>query len=139
MVTTSPLEPRRASGRFFLLSGIALAVLGVVGYAVQIKAQRLATPWYLPLAATIGLFLVAVSLILRRGLWRFVALVLMVLFAAATWAFLLLTRLPAYTGPAVAEKAFPAFETRQANGETFTQDDLKGEQTSAIVFFRGRW
>lgn len=139
MATSSPLEPRRAAGRFFLLLGIAVAVLGAIAYVVQIKAQRLTAPWYVPIAATIGLLLVVVSLWRGRTVWRAIALVLLVLFAGAAWAFLLLSRLPPYTGPVAVERPFPAFATERADGTPFTQQDLKGEQTTVMVFFRGRW
>ncbi|HEY7309963.1 MAG TPA: hypothetical protein VH643_11440 [Gemmataceae bacterium] len=139
MATSSTLEPRRASGRLFLLLGIAVAVLGVIAYVVQIKAQRLTAPWYVPIAATIGLLLVVVSLWRGRTVWRALVLVLLVLFAGAAWAFMLTARLPPYTGPIAVERPFPAFATERADGTPFTQQDLKGEQTSVMVFFRGRW
>ena len=139
MATSSTLEPRRASGQFFLLLGIVVAVLGAIGYVVQIKAERLTAPWYVPIAATIGLLLVVVSLWRRRTVWRALVLVLLVLFAGAAWAFMLMTRLPPYTGPVAVERPFPAFATERADGTPFTQQHLKGEQTSVMVFFRGRW
>jgi cytochrome oxidase Cu insertion factor (SCO1/SenC/PrrC family) len=111
----------------------------VVAYIVQIRAHRLTAPWYLPIAATIGLGLVAVSLWRARSVWRVLALVLVVLVAGAAWTFLLGTRLPPYTGPVAVGRPFPAFETVRADGTPFTQRDLQGKQNSVMVFFRGRW
>lgn len=138
MTTTTAIE-RRSSGRLFLAVGLLLAVLGVIGYAVQIKAQHLAAPWYLPIAATVGLVFVLASLWQARTVWRVLALLLVALLTAGGWAFLLLGRLPTYTGPVAVGRTLPAFTTARADGTPFTQDDLKGSQTSVLVFFRGRW
>jgi hypothetical protein len=119
--------------------GLGLAALGIVAYVVQIKAQRLTAPWYMPIAATLGLVFLAVSLWKKRTVWRILALLLVGLLAGAEWTFLLAARLPAYTGPVVAGQAFPAFTTIRADGETFTERDLEGDQNSVLVFFRGRW
>ncbi len=138
MTTTTAIE-RRSSGRLLVVLGLTLAVLGVVGYALQIKAQHLAVPWYMPIAATVGLAFVLASLWQARTVWRVLALLLVALLAVGGWAFLLLMRLPEYTGPVAAGRPFPAFTTARADGTPFTQDDLKGSQTNVLVFFRGRW
>jgi hypothetical protein len=36
-------------------------------------------------------------------------------------------------------RAFPAFETKQADGKPFTHQSLAGERHNVLVFFRGRW
>jgi hypothetical protein len=118
---------------------LALAVLDLVGYAVQIAAQRLVTPWYLPFTATLGVVLIVVALWRRRSVWRVIALLLVLLLAGAEWAFLLTTRLPVYTGPVAVDQPFPAFETKRAEGQPFTQQDLQGNENNVLVFFRGRW
>ncbi len=64
---------------------------------------------------------------------------LVVLVAGATWAFLLATRLPAYTGPIAVGQPFPVFTTMRADGTVFTQRNLQGGPNSVLVFFRGRW
>ena len=122
-----------------LTVGLLAAVLGVIGYVIQLKAQRLTVPWYMPIAATVGLVFVIASLWQARTVWRVLALLLVALLAGGGWAFLWLMRLPAYTGPVAAGQPFPAFTTARADGTSFTQDDLKGSQTSVLVFFRGRW
>jgi cytochrome oxidase Cu insertion factor (SCO1/SenC/PrrC family) len=119
--------------------GLGLAALGILAYVVQIKAQRLVTPWYMPIAATLGLVFLAVSLWKKRTVWRILALLLVGLLAGAEWALLLASRLPAYTGPVVAGQSFPPFATMQADGTPFTERDLEGDQNSVLVFFRGRW
>ena len=139
MTPTSPVAPRRHPGRLFLALGLLLPILGVAGYIIQLQARRLIAPWYMPIAATIGVALIVVALWQARSIWRIIALLLVVLLAGAEWAFLLETRLPAYTGPVAAGQSFPAFATMRADGSPFTQSDLEGDQNNVMVFFRGRW
>jgi len=131
--------PHRFGGRFFLFSGLGLAVLGVIVYLVQISNQRLMAPWYMPTLASVGVILVAVSLLEKRTLWRVSGLLAVLLLAGAEWAFLLATRLPPYAGPIAVGRPFPAFETTRADGSLFTQRDVTGDQNNVLVFFRGRW
>ena len=126
-------------GRLLLFVGLAVGVLGILGYVVQLWMQRLSTPWYLPISATLGVVLVIASLWQARSVWRALALVLVVLFAVAEWGFVLRSRLPAYAGPVTPDQPFPAFATTRADGAPFTRRDLDGEQNSLFVFFRGRW
>lgn len=139
MTTSSAVLSRRYPGRLFLVLGLALPVLGLMGYAVQMAAQRLMTPWYVPITATLGLAFLIASLGHARTVWRVLALLLVTLLAGATWMFLLAMRLPAYTGPVAVGQPFPAFETTQADGTPFTRHDLKSNRTNVLVFFRGRW
>jgi hypothetical protein len=136
MTTVAPPDRPR---RLLLVLGPMIAILGVIAYVVQVSLGRLGAPWYMPIAATLGALLVSASLRQRRSLGRIVLTVALVLFAGATWAFLLGTRLPAYTGPLAVGKPFPAFATLRADGTSFTQADLVGPQNSVLVFFRGRW
>jgi hypothetical protein len=62
-----------------------------------------------------------------------------VLLAGAEWAMMFAMRLPSYTGPIAAGRAFPAFATMRSDGTPFTHDNLKGDQNTVLVFFRGRW
>jgi hypothetical protein len=139
MTTSSNAARRRPPGLLLVTLGLALAALGIIGYAAQVAALRLTTPWYLPLSATLGVLCVVVALWQGRTVWRVLALVLVLLLAAGEWAFLLGTRLPAYTGPVAEGKPFPAFTTSRADGTTFTQNDLRGDRNHVFVFFRGRW
>jgi hypothetical protein len=139
-VTDPPNATRhRIRGRLFLLSGLALGVLGVVAYAVQMSLQKLMAPWYMPILALLGVIVVAISVVERRTLVRMVALLAVGFLATAELGFLYAVRLPAYSGPLAVGRPFPAFEATRADGRPFTQRDLLGDQNSAIVFFRGRW
>jgi hypothetical protein len=139
MTTSSAAAPRRYPGRLFVALGFGLAVLGIAGYVIQLSTGRLTAPWYMPCLATLGVVSVAVALWQARSTWRILALLLVLLLAGAEWAFLLAARLPAYTGPVAAGRAFPNFTTMRADGTTFTQRDLEGDQNNVLVFFRGRW
>jgi hypothetical protein len=138
-MTTSPSAPRHFPGRLFLALGLCLPVLGILGYVAQLQAQRLTTPWYMPIAATLGVVLIVAALWQTRTIWRILALLLIVLLAGAEWASLVGMRLPAYTGPVAAGQPFPEFATQRADGTPFTQRDLEGDQRTVMVFFRGRW
>ncbi len=131
--------PHRFRGRLFLLLGLGLAVLGVAAYVVQISLERLMTPWYVPILASLGVVLVAMSLLERRTIWRVFALLAVVVLVGAECAFLYALRLPPYTGPIAEGRPFPAFETRRADGTAFTHRDLAGDRSNVLVFFRGRW
>jgi hypothetical protein len=138
--TLSPAAaPRGGPGRLLLALGFGLTALGVVVFVVLLRTRHLVTPWYLPLSATLGAACAAAALWQRRTLWRWLALVLVLLVAGAAWALLLTTRLPAYAGPVTPGKPFPAFATVRADGTAFTQRDLRGDHDNVMVFFRGRW
>jgi hypothetical protein len=142
MGTASPpvAEARRISGKPELWSGIGLVLLGPAVYAVQLWAKILSVPWHVPALATAGLVLVLVAMLRRPTVWRIAALALCGLLTGAEWYFLLsLSKVPAYTGPVAVGASFPAFSTHLANGSVFDQDSLRGEQNTALVFFRGRW
>jgi hypothetical protein len=139
-MTTLPVAtPRRFPGRSLLALGPALAALGILGYILQLAWRHLAAPWYLPALGTLGVVCVAAALWQRRTVWRWLALVLILLVAGAEWAFLLGTRLPAYAGPVAAGQPFPEFTTMRADGTPFSRRDLEGDQDNVLVFFRGRW
>ena len=130
---------RRSSGRLWLLLGLAVTALGVVGYVVQLQMERLFTPWYMPCLATLGLVFVVASLAQQRTAGRILALVLVVLLAGAEWALLLAFRLPPYTGPVAVGQPLPPFTTTWADGTPLVPHDLQGDQNHVLVFFRGRW
>jgi hypothetical protein len=114
-------------------------VLGPVAYLLQLRIPVLTEPWYLPMAGTVAAILLLIAVLRRRGLWRILGLVFCGLLAGFEWMFLLGLALPAYTGPVASGQPFPAFATLRADGTPFTQDDLRGEQNTVLVFFRGRW
>lgn len=139
MTTDASPHLSRSPGRGLAWFGIALAMLAIAVYVAQLAAHRLVAPWYLPIATTIGLVLIGAAVWQRRGMWRGMALVVVLLLAGAEWMFLFATRLPDYTGPVAVGKTIPDFETTQADGKPFTADDLRGTQSTVLVFFRGRW
>ena len=139
MSTPLTVDVPRGRGRTLLLMGIGLSLLGVGLYGMQISLQRLMAPWYMPALAVLGVFLVALSLRERRTVWRVLALLVVLALTGAEIALLFAMRLPAYTGSIAAGKAFPTFETRLSDGSPFTQQNLLGDQTNVLVFFRGRW
>jgi hypothetical protein len=136
MNTTPTLRPR---GRLFLFLGLGLAVLGIAAYVGQLWLQYLVVPWYMPALAWIGAALVAVSVWERRTIARVVALAFVLLLGGFELLALNAMRLPAYTGPVLVGRPFPAFEARLADGSPFTQASLIGGPHTALVFFRGRW
>jgi hypothetical protein len=130
----------RSAGRLYLWLGIALVLLGPILYMAQLQAKILKAPWYVPALATAGVALILLSLGRRVTVSRIAALALCGLLAGAEWYFLLaLSKLPTYAGPVSAGVSFPAFSTSLADGSAFNQDSLRGEQNTALVFFRGRW
>ena len=139
MITETTVQARPVRGRSLALIGVGLAILGLASYIALVAAQRLIMPWYLPITATLGVAIVVASLWQARTVWRIVALVVVLLLAGAEWTFLLATRLPPYMGPVAVGEPFPAFTTTKADGTPFTDRDLQDDQTSVLVFFRGRW
>lgn len=129
----------RKPGRGLLLLGLALPFLGIGAYALQIWMARLTMPWYLPVTGSIAVLAVLAALWKARSLWRILALVLVLLLAGAQWTLLLALGFPAYAGPVVEGKPFPAFSTLKADGSAFTERDLQGTQNNVLVAFRGRW
>jgi hypothetical protein len=135
---TSPVSSGR-TGRGYFVLGIACALVGLVGYAVQMSFNQLATPWYAPAMATAGACLAALSLWKRRSVWRILALLMLAALAGLEWWFLLsYTALPTYAGPVVMGEAFPEFKAQLADGKPFQRSDLE-EHLTALVFFRGHW
>jgi hypothetical protein len=139
MTDQANAAPPRNSGWLLMLVGLIVPFMGIAAYALQLYLKRLVLPWYVPTAAIVGVALVAASLWKRRSVWRVVALGAVVGLAALELMTLNAMRLPAYNGPIAVGHPFPAFETRCADGTTFRQSDLIGNQNHAIVFFRGRW
>ena len=120
--------------------GILAAFAGLPLYLIQVEAANLTLPWYAPVLAWFGTALVLLSLLRRRTVWRVVGL-LFVLFLAVgeCWALLSYSRLSADTGRIAVKQQLPEFTAFRADGTQFTRDDLKGEQDTVLVFFRGRW
>jgi hypothetical protein len=143
MGTTSapPVEKRRYPGRTYAVLGIVIALLGLLGYALQIYLLKLlVVPWYAPVFGLVGAGLLVFSLFQARSILRIVGVILFGLLAVGVCYFVLaFSRLPEYTGPVKEKKPFPVFKTVRADGTPFTQKDLRGDKDTVMVFFRGRW
>ena len=130
----------RHPGRSLLIFGMFLAIAGpVLMMLLTFAAKILITPWYAPVLGTLGVALIILALMRSRSIWRWTALVIFTLFVGFQWWALLAMRTPAYTGPVKDGQHFPAFATALADGSTFTQADLQGDQNTVMVFFRGHW
>ena len=130
----------RHPGRPLLLLGVFLAVAGpALMMLLTFAAKILITNWYGPLLGTLGVALIVLALLRSRSIWRWTAVVIFTLLAGFQWWALLAMRTPAYTGPVKDGQPFPAFATALADGSTFTQADLQGDQNTVMVFFRGHW
>jgi hypothetical protein len=127
-------------GRSLLLAGVLIALAGwVLMFLLIFVAKILITNWYGPLLGTLGVALIVLALMRSRSIWRWTAAVIFTLLAGFQWWALFAMALPAYTGPVKDGQTFPAFATRLADGSAFSQDDLKGDQNTVMVFFRGHW
>jgi hypothetical protein len=130
----------RHPGRSLLLLGMLLAIAGpVVMMSLTFAAKILVTPWYAPILGTLGVAMIIVALTRSRSIWRWIAVVIFMAFVGFQWWALLAMRTPAYTGPVKVGGPFPEFATTFANGSTFTQKDLIGDQNTVMVFYRGHW
>ena len=130
----------RHPGRSLLLLGVLVALTGpVLNVLLTFAAKILITNWYGPLLGSLGLALIVLALVRSRSIWRWIAVVIFTLLVGFQWFALLAMRLPDYTGPVKDGQLFPAFATTLADGSAFTQDDLKGDRNTVMVFFRGHW
>jgi hypothetical protein len=139
LLTTTPAK-ERSRGRAYFWAGLGACLLGLALTAVQFSLKHLAVPWYSPVLATVGAFLLLVSLARRRSISRVIALVLVAALAGYQWyALVWLMKLPDYQGPARAGQQLPAFSAALADGRPFTEADLRDGSRRVMVFFRGRW
>ena len=143
MATASPAPPQaeqRSTGRRYLWSGIALCILSIGLVIVQYSVRLLIVPWYAPVLTTLGALLVIFSFSRRRTVVRLIAAGLLAILAGLEWQFLTSSsKLPEYRGPARAGQSIPPFATMLADGTSFTDDDLRDNRPTVLVFFRGRW
>ncbi len=136
----TPTAKERSRGRAYFWAGICARLLGPALVVAQFRLKHLAVPWYCPVLATLGAFLLLVAVARRRSIPRVITLLLVAVFAGLQWYFLVsLTKLPDYEGPARAEQPFPAFRSTLADGRPFTGEDLRDGSRRVLVFFRGRW
>jgi len=139
-VATAPAATERSRGRPYVWAGVGACVLGVVLAVVQFSLKFLFVPWYSPVLATLGAFLILGALASRRSIPRVIALVLVAAFAGFQWyVFVALMKLPAYAGPAQAGRQLPAFSASLADGRSFTDAHFRDGSKRVMTFFRGRW
>ena len=139
-IDRSTTATRQHPGRSLLFLGMFLAIGGyALNMVLMFGAKILRESWYAPILGTLGLALIILALMRSRAIWRWIAVVVFTLFVGFQWWAGFAMRLPAYTGPVKDGQPFPAFATTLADGSTFTQDDLKGDQNTVMVFFRGHW
>jgi hypothetical protein len=138
MTSQSPALPEPSPGRLFLFLGLGLSILTPLAWIGQVLMGALKVPWYLPAVGTLAVVLVGVSVWQSWTVWRGLTLALALLLSAADWAVVLMTRLPNYPGTLAERQLFPEFKTSRANGQPFTQADLRDTNT-VLVFFRGWW
>jgi hypothetical protein len=140
MSTPSPPAAPKSRGRLLLWAGVLAALLGLVLYALQLRAAVLVTPWYAPALAVLGTGLILLSLLRRRTVWRGAALLLLAaLTLGECWFLYSYASLPDYSGRVGVGDSFPEFTAARADGTPFTRADLVGEQDTVLVFFRGWW
>src|SRR5262245_42217897 len=132
--------PRAANGRWWFCLGLGLVLSGIAAYFVQLALSQLRVPWYAAVVGTIGLLMMLFGTLQRAGWLRLVGLVVVALLVAGEWWFLLSgARLPQYAGPAKVGQTIPAFVAARADGQTFSDTDLRRGENTVLVMFRGRW
>jgi len=137
MENPAPAAPRRLP---LFVFGFLFFLIGPIVYAVQINLGQFPTPWYLPLLATVGIGLMAISVMQRRGIVRPLGLALFAIVCGAEW-FMLIHGMntPPYTGPAQVGEPLPAFAAVRADGRSYSNSDLAQGDATILLFFRGRW
>jgi arginine exporter protein ArgO len=139
-IATSPAATERSLGRPYFWAGVGVCLLGLAVAVAQVSLKYLFVPWYSPVLATLGAFLLLGALARRRSIPRVIALVLVAACAGLQWYLLVaLMKLPSYEGPAQAGKQLPAFSATLADGRAFTEADFQDGSRRVMVFFRGRW
>ena len=140
MLMTPAAVQKRSRGRAYFWAGIGVCLLGIVLMVVQYSLKQLFVPWYVAVAATLGVLLQLCALARRRSIVRVIVLLLITALAGFEWLFLVsLSKLPAYEGPAQVGRPLPAFRTTLADGSQITEKDLQQGKPSVLVFFRGHW
>ena len=137
-MTPPPTTPARtALGTWLISLGVAVPAVGLGLYLLKISSQEVPSPWILPLTGTLGLAHVGAGLWQRGTVLRWLVLVVVLLFAGAEWAFVLLTRLPTYAGPARLASASQNSKRSARMGQRSRNKIWKGPKTTSWSFFAG--
>lgn len=136
---TPELPPAKAWPWYSL--GILAVLLGVGLYAVQLLLLKaLATPWHTAVIGTLGIFLMLMAVLKKPSGLKLGGFLLLAFVVGGEWYFLLhMSRVPAYSGPAIAGAKLPPFAAAAADGSPFTPASLEKGQATALIFYRGRW
>jgi hypothetical protein len=133
-------EKPKSLGRPLLWVGIGVSLAGIVVYMLQLMIHVLKTPWYVPIVGAAGAVMIFASFLRRPTVTRAVVLALFVALTALEWWFIgIYVNLGPYSGPVAVGKPFPPFSAERGDGTPFTQANLKSDQRTVIVFFRGWW
>src|SRR5687767_9025752 len=118
--TMNETKPRRAP---LFLIGVVVFILGPAINFTQMMLGQFPTPWCLPVFATAGVLLMAISTWQNRSILRGVFAVPFMALCVGKWLLVLLlphlTVTPPYTGPAQTGAKIPAFTASYADGTTF--------------------
>ncbi len=96
-------------------------------------------PWYAPVLGTVGVLLMICSVIQRPGILRIAGVILFAAVCGIEWTFVVMSKTPAYTGPATTGQTLPSFAAVRADGQPFTNASLAEGASTVLLFFRGRW
>jgi hypothetical protein len=139
-LTVTPKVSAPPKPRPYFALGVMIFFLGIVTLVVQtFGLKRLIVPWYLPVLGTVGVALMVLSVVQRPKIWRMVVLTVFVLLTGFEWFGIISSKLPEYQGPAKVGATIPAFAATLADGSSFTDQDLKKETPTVLLFFRGHW
>jgi hypothetical protein len=123
------------------LFGVLVFFAGPLTYAVQLGVlHQTVMPWANIVLPSVGVLIMALSLVRRFSIWRTLGFVFFLVLAALQWVFLLvMAKTPLYTGPAQPGSELPAFATKFADGRSFSNNDLGANDNTIFLFFRGHW
>lgn len=130
-----------AAPRWLLAGGFLLAVAVLAAFYLQVAwANRLITPWYVPVGGTVAALLATAGAVRQGRWWRYLIAVVLIALAGLEWFFVLgLTVLPQYTGSVTAGTPLPAFRATLADGTEIDESYFQRGRTTAVVFIQGRW
>lgn len=142
MTSASLPDTRNAPRRWpWFIIGVSLFLLGPILTFVQFNLMNhLATPWQMPILATMGVICMLLSVLQSGGAMRIAGFLLFAFVSGFQW-FLILAGMntPAYTGSANPGSPVPVFAAKLADGRSFKTTDLANGNSSVMLFNRGRW
>jgi len=130
-----------AAPRWLLAGGFLLAVAVLVAFYLQVAwANRLITPWYVPVGGSVAALLAVAGAVRQGRWWRYLIAVVLIALAGLEWLFVMgMTVLPEYAGAVTVGTSLPAFRASLADGTEIDESYFQRGRTTAVVFFQGRW